>query len=876
MGLLRRIGASLFGRDRLARELAEEQAFHIEERTRENLAAGMTPEAARLDARRRFGNSTLLQQRTADVRVVGWLDAVARESSHALRSLRRRPGLVGTAVLSLSLGIGATSAIFSVVDAALLKPLPIRDHDRVVVLREYRNGEPIGANAARFLDWRQQATRLTDLSGFYGEAAPLTGRGEPERVSVLRTFGPALDLIGGEVPLGRGFTAEEEEGRDGTVALLTHRFWQRRFGGDPAIVGQGITLAGTTYTVVGVLGPEFQYPEDQDVIIPAPLGFQTASRRGGNYFTMVGRVAPGASIASAQPEVETIVRRFAASYPETDSTLRAEVVSLQEAETAEAREPLFLLLGAVMLVLVIACVNIASLLLARAAERRHEAAIRVALGAGTGSLLRLYLIESGWLAVGGGLGGLLLAWLGVPLLQRLLPAELPRLGAATLDWRVTLFALLITSVCGLIFGLAPAWQASRARATQEALRDGGRTTTGGRRLARRSLVVVQVALSMILLVGAALLARSLQRMGSVAVGVSPERVLAVRLEFPWDTDQGRLHQFYRRALESFSAIPGVTAAGLADKLPLGGGSQSRPLRIRDAVGAASALPLEESISFRAVSDSYFTVVGAPLVQGRLWRDTEVELGRREVVVNQEFARRYLPPGRVVGALLTFDAKPDAAAETRWYEVVGVVADIRQRLNQPVQPPEVFISYRHTYWPIATLVLRGQGEPGSLATAAREAVRAIDPELIVEGIAPLELELSRASADSRVRTWLVGIFALSALLLAAVGLYGVLASDVAQRRQEIGVRMALGAEPRAVLWMMVRRGLVVTAVGLVAGGIGALVLGRLLASSLFGVAPTDPGAFLAAAATLGLVAFIASFLPARQAAALDPMVALRRE
>ena len=875
MGLLDRLAGSLWRRDRVARDLADELAFHVEERARENLAAGMDPDAAAADARRRFGNVPLLQERARDMDVVAWLDGTVRDAGQALRSLRRRPGLVLTTVLTLALGIGATSAIYSVVHAVLLRPLPLPDHAAVVMLREARAGETIGGNAARFRDWQRELTGVRDLAGFYGEATVLTGRGDPERYALLRTFGPVLRLTGADVLLGRGFTAEEERGEGPPVALLSHGLWQRRFGGDPAVVGQSVSLGGTSYTLIGVLAAGPRYPDGQDFVSPAPLGFQEGGRRGGNYFTIIGRLAEGASLAAAGAEAAAIARRFGERYPDTDGALTATLTPLQEVATAETRGPLLLLLGAVGLVLLIACVNIASLLLARAAERRHEAAIRVALGAGRGSLLRLYLLESGWLALAGGLGGLAVAWAGLPLLLRILPADLPRLGEVALDWNVALFAALAATGSGLLFGLAPAWQAAAGGRTHDALRDGGRTTTGARPRMRRALVVVQVALSMVLLVSAALLGRSLYQMRGVATGVAPDGVLVVQIAFPWDTDPARLHGFYRRALEELAALPGVRAVGLADRLPLEGGTQSRPIRLGEPTAARVPLPEDESIPYRAVSEGYFRTMDVPLQAGRMWRDDDA--GRlREVVVNQEFARRYLPEGRAVGARISFDVAPAADEAPAWYEVVGVVGDMRVELEQPVQPPEVFLSYRSTYWPLASLTVLAHGDPASLTASVRAAIRRIDPEQIIDGIVPLERQLARASAASQVRTGLVGVFALAALLLSALGLYGVLASEVAQRRHEIGLRMALGAEPRQVLGMTVRHGLAVTGAGLLAGAVGALAAGRLLASSLFGVAAGDPVAFGAAALVLLLAALAASYLPARRAARLDPMVALRRE
>lgn len=858
-------------------DLADEIAFHIEERTRENIARGMTPEAAGQDAVQRFGNSAIVADRTRDTDVVNWLDTIIRESAQAFRSLSRRPGLVITAVLVLGIGIGATSAIFSVVDAVLLKPLPIRDAESVVALREYRKGEHIGGNPARLRDWRGRLRTITDLNGHYGEYVTLTGRGEPERLQLFRTFGPALAMLGGVPSIGRPFTTDEENGRGPPVAIASYGFWQRHFGGRTDQLGQALMLNGKSYTVIGVLPRAFSYPDWGDLTIPAAAEFQDAPRKGGNYVYMVGRLAPGATIQAAQKESAAIVRAFGVEFPETDADLTATVTPLQEAQNESAREPLMALLGAVGLVLLIACVNITSLLLARAGERRHEAAIRTALGAGRSSLVRLYLLESGWLALAGGIVGLLLAWLGVPFLRRILPGDLPRLGYAGLDWRVTLFALCATIGSGLVFGLIPAWQATRSRSSHAGLRDGGRTTAGPHRQITRQLMVgAQVALSMILLVGAGLLSRSLQRMSSMPTGVATEQVLVVRLEYSWDLGSDRLHTIYRRALEELGALSGVRAIGLTDRLPLEGESQSRPLRLRDVSAPGTTALDGRPISYRAVSPGLFEALGVPLLDGRLWRNADGKDPVRELIVNQTFARQFLPAGRALGSQLTFTVKPESGEQPVWYEVVGVVGDMRQSPTQTEQPPEIFLPYQNSYWAIGRVVLRASGDPRNLTARVRETLLRLDPDHVIDGITPLTSELMLASAESRVRTWLVAVFAMAALLLSAIGLYGVLASDVAQRQQEIGVRLALGAQPGRLGWMIVRQGMTVTLLGLMAGLLAALALGRLLANLLYGVTATDGIAFAAAAGALALVALLASYLPARRASRLDPVVALRRE
>ncbi len=877
MSWFRRAIRSVWGRDRLSAEVREEMDFHISERTRDLIAHGVEPaEAARI-ARASFGSPTQLSERTRDMDVIEWLDATARESGQALRGLRRRPGLVVTAILSLGLGIGATSAIFSVVDAVLLKPLPIPDADAVVFVREARNGEVIGGNVMRLRDYREQSTSFQSLAGFYGESATMPGADGPQRFAVVRSFGPVLSLLQANPQQGRGFTKDEEDGIGAPVAVLTHATWQRRFGGDATIVGRTLTLEGIGVTIIGVLPSTFQYPADVDLLIPAGLDLQRAGRRG-NYFTIVGRLNEGVTLAAAQTEVQGLAQRFGSQYPDTDKGLSATLIGVQESETADARGPLLLLLGAVAVVLLVACVNIASLLLARAAERGHEAAVRVALGAGRSSLLRLYLMESGWLALAGGTVGLGLAWVGVPILRRILPGGLPRLAEATLDWRVALFTLATAVGCGLLFGLIPAWQASRATGTASALRDGGRSTTsGGRLLIRRGLVVLQVTLSMMLLVAAGLLGESLYRMRHTPSGVMAQQVLTVRIGFSWDTDGERLHRFYRQAIEELGVLPGVVSVGLTDRLPLEGESQSRTLRLQDEAAPGVAALTDKNLSFRLVSRDYFSTVGVPLRSGRVWQESSAEARPRELVVNETFARRYLAAGRPAeGTRLTFDVKPEGGRAPVWYEIVGVVGDIRQTLSQPEQPPEVFLPYGDGYWPLAVLVLRTQGDPAAVIPRIRSVIGRIAPDQVIDRIGPLTGDLAEVSRESQVRTWLVGAFASVALLLAAIGLFGVLSSDVSQRRQEIGVRLALGAEAGQVRWMMIRHGLVVALIGLAAGTAGALALGQVLASTLYGVTPRDASAFLGAGVVLFLVALVASYLPARAASTIDPVTALRRE
>jgi putative ABC transport system permease protein len=873
MGWMGRLRNSLWHRDSQYDLIAEEQEFHIEMRMRDNLARGMSPAEARADAVRRFGNTALLRDRTLDADRLAWADALVRDVRLAVRTLSRRRGLALTAVLSLALGIGANSAIFSIVDAVILRPLPLPNPDRLVVIEESKNGESSGSNPARLTDWAREVADLEAAAGFYGEGLVLTGQGDPVRLHAIRTVGRPLGVLGVRPIAGRGFTPVEESGLGARVAMVGEGVWHRRFGGDPRLLGRTLRLSGEPFLVIGIVPDRLGYPEDPELLIPAPLDVQQASRQAG-FLKVVARMKPGATLEGLQPQLSTVAARLAKQYPDSDAGRGARPLLLQEEQSRGARLPLLVLLGTAALVLLIACVNIASLLLARAAERQREASIRAALGAGRGGLIRLYLTESLLLAFAGGALGLLLAQVSLATLKGLLPAETPRLASAELDLRVVGFSLVLSLLCGLAFGLAPAWQSAR-QLPGAGLRDGRRagTSAGGLR-ARRLLVAAQVTLSVVLLVGVGLLARSLFAMRGVPLGFQPGSVLTVEINFPWDTPKTRLESFSTEALEGFAALPGVQAVGFADRLPFEGGSQSGPIALDGR--PLSAQLAESPVSHRAASAGYFTTMGIPLVSGRFLRERAGQDGPREALVNETLARTYFPDGDAVGRRITFDVKPEKGEAPVWFEIAGVVGDVRLTADQSEPMPEVFVLPRDTYWPMLRFALRARGDVASLAPAVRQAVRRLDAELVIDEIATLDEKVALATADSGVRVRLLGGFAVLALWLACLGLYGVLSSDVGQRTHEIGVRLALGADSdrvaRAVLW----QGLSIVLGGLVLGLCGAAALGRSLGTLLFGVGPVDLPVLLTVSAVMLTVAAIASYLPALRAAGVDPGIALRHE
>ena len=783
-----------------------------------------------------------------------------------VRGLGHRKAFAATAVLSLALGIGAACALFSVVDAVLLKPLPIPEADRLVVLAESRNGDPIGGSPQRVLDYAQRLSDLEATTGYYGEDLVLTGRGEPEGVRTLRAFGPFFRVLGISPALGRGFTPEEERGGGPGVIVLSRAFFERRFGGDPSVVGQTLRLGNGTMTVIGVL-PRLEYPDHIDAIATADQRAEATPRQASFLYTLA-RVGPEASVKQVQAQADALVEVLAREHPESDQGLTVRVLRMWDEETREARLPLFMLLGASGLLLLVVCVNVGGLVLARQEEQRHEAAVRGALGASVSALRVLFLAESLLLAALGAGLGLALAGAGIELLKQLLPAGFPRLAAATLDGRVAAFAALLALVGGLATGLAPARAATRGADTA-ALRVGRAVTPDrGRVRMRSALVVAEVALAVVLVAGTTLLSRAFLELRARPLGFEPAGVLTLDVAFPWDTPKERLDAFTRDATTALATLPGVRRVGVADRLPFEGDTQGRRIGIP---GRDMPKGLEgRSISFRAVTADYFAALAVPLLEGRLFAD---RADRREVVVNETFARRLFPGESPLDQAIVFDAKDP---ERSTFRIVGVVGDLRMRLTDRRAEPETFVSRTHTYWPLLIFAVQGTGDPLALAPAARAAMARVDPRQIVRRLEPLPARLRGAEMEPRIRTLLLGGFSAAALFLSAIGLFGLLAQDVAQRRREIAIRMALGAGPGRVRQAVVRRALALATLGLGMGGLLAVQGGKLLRGLLYGIEPADPAALLVTALVLLAVVVLASFVPARRATSVDPMTALRSE
>jgi putative ABC transport system permease protein len=794
----------------------------------------------------------------------------------ALRSLLRAPGFTLVAVVTLALGIGANSAIFTVVNALLVRPLPYPDADRLMQVWETRpqiGRDRSSVSPAEFLDWRERSAAFDRLAAIDYRDANLTGGPEPETVSVARVSADWFPLFGLRPALGRFFGPEEDRPEHDRVVVLTHALWERRFGGDPAVVGTSLLLDGRPSLVVGVLGPGDRGPQDSALIEPIAFDADTRAERGHHYLEVLGRLAPGAPLATARAEMSALAATLAKDHgirPESEGVL---VVPLRDALYGRGRPVLLVLLGAVGLVLLIACANVAGLLLARAAEREQELAVRAALGATRRRLAQQRFAESLLLGIAGATSGLVLSLWGVDLLLKLVPGGIDRVREVGVDANVLLFTAATAIACGLLAGVAPALFAAGA-APALALAEGGRGTTAGRTKARlRSFLVAgQVALSIVLLVGAALLLRSFEALRRVDPGFATHGRIAAEIALP----QGRYDSAARAAFfEDLSArlrsLPGVAAAGAVNVLPLSGSNTSsnytvegEPERSRDQAPNANR---------RSVAGEYFDALGLTLLDGRVFDRRDGAAAPAVVVVNRTFARRHWPEGTPLGRRMRFGSGPSNTSP--WREVVGVVADLRHQALDEAPRAEVYMPLAQSPAGTMSVVVAASESPERMTEVVRATVRALDPDLPIANVRSMEEVVSGALLPQRLATVLVGAFAALALVLAALGLYGVVAYSVARRTQEIGVRIALGATGPGVLRLVVGQGMRLVAAGVAAGLAGAWGVTRLLASLLYGVSPTDPVAFSLAAVLLGLVALLAAALPAWRASRLDPMTALRR-
>jgi putative ABC transport system permease protein len=808
------------------------------------------------------------------------MQTLTQDLRFGARMLLKQPGFTSIAVLTLALGIGANSAIFSVVNAVLLRPLPYQDADRLVLVRETIRGQRANATAPNFTDWRAQQSVFEQIAASIGTNYNLTGNGEPERISGARVSANYFDLLGVKPVLGRVFSPAEDQHGANRIAILSHGLWERRFGGNEGIVGQTIQLDRESHVIIGVMPSTLRLqPNSAQLWTPLALSPGEMSATGSHRLQVTGRLKPGVTRETAEAEMKSIARQLEAKRPHSNTGKGVEIVPLREQIVGNVQQSLLVLLGAVGFVLLIACANVASLMLARASARQKEMAIRLALGASAWRLSRQLLTESMVLACLGGVLGLLLAVWGTDALVAILPDYIPRLGEAGIDRTVLGFTLGIALLTGVLFGLAPALQASR-QDTNEVLKEGGRNAPAGtnRYRLRSALVVGEIAIALLLLVGCGLLIRSFWRLQAVDPGFNPENVATLQMALPEARypQPGQAVAFYQSVLERIAVLPEVQSVAFSSHVPL----DSRGFNISVMIEGRPPTPPQQmpTAFYRAVSADYFRVLGIPQVAGRAFTDLDRDGAARVGIINQMMAQRLWPGENPLGKRFTVDDN-----ERTPIEIIGVVDDVKHFGLDNESGPEFFVPYQQAtaaYWRFVSrslsIIVRPRAESASALAGVRRAIWSVDSELPLYRVTTLEQLLSNSIAMQRVYMALLVGFAFIALLLAVVGIYGVMSYIVTQRTHEIGIRMALGAHTRDVLKLMIRQGMTLTMIGVVIGLLSAFALTRFMSNLLFGIGATDPVTFAVIAVLLAGVALLSCYLPARRAAKVDPMVALRCE
>jgi len=792
----------------------------------------------------------------------------------ALRQLGKAPGFTAVALLTLALGIGACTAIFTVVNSVLLRPLAYPEPDRLVVIRETNLPEfpEFSVAPGQYFDWQKQATSFESLAATNSGAYNLTGRGEPLRVVAQHLTANYFPTLGVHPAMGRNFLSDEDAPGKAAVAILSHGFWLRQFGGSPEVLHETIQLNGQPYTIIGVMPANFQPGSRTEIFTPAAYSSEEHQNHGGHYIGVIGRLKPGVSVDQARGEMNHLADLLAKQYPDTNKGWGVKVAPMLEYAVADVRPVLFSLLGAVGFLLMIGCANVANLLLARATARAKEMAIRTALGASRRRLVRQLLSESILLAgFGAGLGILVAQW-GTGALLSFAPASLPRVHEIALDGRALAFTSALALLTGIGFGLFPSFQATRVN-LNETLKDGGRgSSEGGRRHRLRSfLVVAEVAIALVLLVGAGLLIRSFARLQDVNPGFQPRDAFTIGLSLPDKKYGGNPQQaaFVEQAVAALAALPGVQSVGASHVVPFTGNDYVLGFTI---AGRPPVEPADQpSTNYYAVTPDYFKAMGIPLLRGRFFDGHDSATAPRVALINEAMAKKYFPNQNPIGQRINVTNGPDT-----WREIVGIVGDTKHyRLDGDVtlQTYEPFAQQPYSFM---TFVVRTSGAGGDLAAAARAAIYSVDKEQPIASVRPLDALLSESIARQRFTMFLFAVFSGVALLLASIGIYGVMAYSVNQRTGEIGIRMALGAQRGDVLRLILNQGGRLVAIGLGIGLAGALILTRFLASQLYGVTAHDPLTFIAIALLLGAIAGLACLLPARRATRIDPMVALRNE
>jgi putative ABC transport system permease protein len=882
MPVFRRL-ARVFRTRRLDQDLEDELRSHIEMRAQDNREAGMSADEARYDAMRRFGNQALIRERTRAAHIAVWLESVQQDIRYGLRALLKSPGFTLVGILVLALGIGANTAIFSVVNAVLLRPLPYKHADQLVVILHHGD-DPVAA--ANYIDWRDQSHSFQTMGAADYWTPNLTGLDPPEHLWALRVTHSLLPALGVEPLRGRLFLPEEEQPGHEHVVILSYRLWKRRFAGEEQVLGQAILLNGEPYTIVGVMPQEFKFAPfwatKAELWAPNVLAGRIHNRSG-NSLRVFARLKPEVSLEQARTEMATITARLEQQYPGTNRNVT--VTPLKEKVVGDVRPALLVLLGAAGFVLLIACANVTHMTLARAAARQREIAVRTALGARRGRVVRQFLTESLLLAASGATAGLVLAIWGTSVLVKLTPGYIPRVESTAVDAPALVFAIAVTVLTTVLLGVVPAVQASAIQLT-DALKQGDRGATESRHRGRlRNLLVAsEFSLAFMLLVGAGLMIRSFFALQSIDPGFNPHGVLSmvVSVAGSKEAEPRRREIFYRDLLEKVRKLPGVQYAGAINHLPLAGDIWGWSFEIE---GRPQAKPGDgPGAVYRLVMPGYFQSMQIPFERGRDIAPSDALNSPGVVLINEQAANQYWPGEDPIGKRISFE-NDKITKKPVWLTIIGVVRNAKQSDWQEKPYAEAYLALmqNHDYlenpgshMAYLTLVVRTAGDPAALAPAVKDAVWLFDRNLPISEVLTMDQVVNDANAQPRFELSLLGIFAVVALLLAAAGIYGVMSYSVSRRTHEIGIRLSLGASRSNVLRLVVSQGMRLALYGAACGVAGALILGRLVGKLLYGVKATDPATFVIVSLTLSSVALISTYLPARRASRVDPMVALRAE
>ncbi len=867
----------LFRRDRFDRELEEEMRFHLDMKIAENIDRGMTPDEARYDALRRFGNRTILQEQSRDIWLFAFLEEMAKDLRYGVRVLLKNRVFTAVAVVTLAIGIGANTAIFSVVDSVLLRPLPFEEPDRLVTLDRapFQSDLKAPSTHATFLDWRDQLNSFEQIAAVNADknGVNLTTDAEPERVAAREVTTNFFDTLGVMAHLGRTFYADEAPPGKNHVAVLGYGLWQRAFGGDADLIGKTISLNGNSFDVIGIAPPGFDYPGNIELWIPIAFG---SDRILGHAIMpeVIGRLKPGLTIEEARVEAKAFSERIHQDIPEglDKSEMEIQITPLLEHMVKRVRLVIVILFGAVAFVLLIACANVGNLLLARATARQKELAIRAALGAGRMRLIRQLLVESLLLSIVGGCLGVLLALWGIDILVALSPEDLPRINDIGIDARVLGFTVLISLVTGVLFGLVPALKASNVNLNESLKEASPKTSTGpGRRKVGNLLVVAEVALAIVLLAGAGLLIKSFARLMEVEPGFNPENVLTATVALPtskYKTSQEK-YVFFERLIERLKTLPDVQSVGAVDNLPLSRSTIFAPPYTIE--GMPPPPPgIGSILATSVISPGYLQTIGVPLLEGRHFDDQDKSTGPKVALISKKMAERYWPGESPIGKRLTLRYEKSPR------EIVGVVGDTKRYGLESDTIMEGYFPATQSFYELTTVAIRTGSNPLALVGAVRGEVQSLDKELPIYEVRTMEDRLSASVAQRRFTLILLTTFAAVALALAAVGVYGMLSYAVSQRTHEIGIRMALGARTFDVINLVIRQAMLLVFLGVALGIIGAFALTRVIEGLLYGVSATDPIIFLAISFVLVGVALFASAIPARKAVGVNPIIALRYE